>query len=170
MEETSTGLTEDKAVSRRKFFYFLGWGVMCLFFTAVAGSIAKFFFPRLLYEPPMRYKIGFLSDYTLGVSEKLMSLRMIWIVREADQLYVIKAICTHLGCTPNWLASEGKFKCPCHGSGFTPDGVNIEGPAPRPLERIKVTMADDGQLTVDESIKYRGERGQWGKPGSFISV
>ena len=170
MEETRTKFIEDKAVGRRMLFYYLGWGVMCLFFTAVAGSIARFFFPRLLYEPPTRYKIGFLSEFTLGVSEKFMKIRRIWVVREGGQLYVIKAICTHLGCTPFWLASEGKFKCPCHGSGFTPDGVNIEGPAPRPLERVKVTMAEDGQLVVDESVKYRGERGQWGRPGSFISV
>ncbi|ODS31382.1 MAG: Rieske 2Fe-2S iron sulfur protein (cytochrome b6-F complex) [Candidatus Scalindua rubra] len=170
MEETGTRSIEDKDVSRRKVFYFLGWGVMCLFFSAIGLSIARFFFPRLLYEPPTKYKIGFLSEFTLGVSEKFMKIKRIWVVREEDKLYVIKAVCTHLGCTPFWLASEGKFKCPCHGSGFTPDGVNIEGPAPRPLERVKVAMAEDGQIIVDESVKYRGERGQWGRPGSFISV
>ena len=174
MDETGTRPIEvedeGEDVSRRKLFYFLGWGVMGVFFAAIGGSIARFFFPRLLYEPPTRYKIGFLDEFTLGVSEKFMKMRRIWVVREEGQLFVIKAICTHLGCTPFWLASEGKFKCPCHGSGFTPDGINIEGPAPRPLERVKVAYADDGQLIVDESVKFRGERGQWGKPGSFIST
>ena len=41
-----------------------------------------------------------------------------------------RAVCTHLGCTPNWLEAEQKFKCPCHGSGFYKDGINFEGPAP----------------------------------------
>jgi cytochrome b6-f complex iron-sulfur subunit len=170
MEDTKTRPIEDKVVSRRMVFYYLGWGVMGIFLTAVTGSIIRFFFPRLLYEPPTKYKIGFMSEYTLGISVKFKKLKRIWIVREVDKLYVIKAKCTHLGCTPNWLASEGKFKCPCHGSGFTPDGVNIEGPAPRPLERLKVVLADDGQVLVDESIRFRGERGEWGRPGAFILV
>ena len=85
-------------------------------------------------------------------------------------MYVIEAKCTHLGCTPNWLAAEGKFKCPCHGSGFTPDGFNIEGPAPRPLERFKVALDENGQIIVDEGIRFRGERGEWDKQGAFLKV
>ncbi len=167
-EEVEASSITNKTVSRRMLFYYLGWGVLGIFLSAVAGSTIRFFFPRFLYEPPTKYKIGSLSDYTLGISIKFKKLKRIWIVREVDKLYVIQAKCTHLGCTPNWLASEGKFKCPCHGSGFTPDGVNIEGPAPRPLERVKVVLADDGQIMVDESIRFRGERGEWGKPGAFI--
>ncbi len=43
-------------------------------------------------------------------------------------IFVISAICTHLGCTPDWKPSENKFKCPCHGSGYDPEGINFEGP------------------------------------------
>jgi Rieske Fe-S protein len=36
-----------------------------------------------------------------------------------DHFFVaISAICTHLGCTPRYLATEDKYKCPCHGSGY----------------------------------------------------
>ena len=136
----------------------------------MVGAAIRFFFPRILYEPPTKYKVGFPFEYSVGVSERFKKQFRVWIVREVDKIYVIQAKCTHLGCTPNWLASEGKFKCPCHGSGFTPDGVNIEGPAPRPLERFKVVLADDGQIAVDESVRFRGERGEWGKPGAFILV
>lgn len=157
-------------IRRRKFMYFSGWGVMGLFFTAVLGSAVRFFFPRTLFEPPTKYKIGYLFEYAQGVSERFKKQHRIWIVREANKLYVIKAQCTHLGCTPNWLAAEGKFKCPCHGSGFTPDGINIEGPAPRPLERFKVALTEDGQIMVDESVKFRGERREWNKHGAFIEA
>jgi hypothetical protein len=58
------------------------------------------------------------------------------------------AVCTHLGCSPNWLPAENKFKCPCHGSGFYMSGVNFEGPAPRPLERARIVLADDGQILI----------------------
>jgi cytochrome b6-f complex iron-sulfur subunit len=166
-EETHT---EPKAVNRRRVLHLLGWGFMGVFMTTVVGSAIRFFFPRIIYEPPTKYKVGYPVEYTLGVSERFKKQFRVWIVREADRIYVVQAKCTHLGCTPNWLASEGKFKCPCHGSGFTPDGVNIEGPAPRPLERFKVALAEDGQISVDESIRFRGERDEWEKPGAFLSV
>ena len=166
-EETRTN---TKVVNRRRALYLLGWGFIGVYLAAVVVASARFFFPRILYEPPTKYKVGFPFEYSLGVSERFKKKFKIWIVREVDKIYVIQAKCTHLGCAPNWLASEGKFKCPCHGSGFTRDGVNIEGPAPRPLERFKVVLADDGQIAVDESVRFRGERGEWGKPGAFILV
>ncbi len=78
--------------------------------------------------------------------------------------------CPHLGCTPNWLEGEQKFKCPCHGSGFYKDGVNFEGPAPRPLERYAIRVADDGQLEVDKSQTFNEEKGQWSDSASYVTV
>ena len=75
-----------------------------------------------------------------------------------------------LGCTPNWLEGEQKFKCPCHGSGFYKDGINFEGPAPRPLERFAIKIADDGQVEIDKSKKFQQEMGQWKDPASFVKV
>lgn len=167
---TSEEKTLTEVVNRRKALYLLGWGFIGVFMASVVGAAIRFFFPRIIYEPPTKYKVGFPFEYSVGVSERFKKQFRVWIVREVDKIYVIQAKCTHLGCTPNWLASEGKFKCPCHGSGFTPDGVNIEGPAPRPLERFKVAIADDGQLSVDESVRFRGERSEWNKPGAFVSV
>jgi len=83
---------------------------------------------------------------------------------------VLKGVCTHLGCTPNWLDAEQKFKRPCHGSGFYKDGINFEGPAPRPLERYAIRRADDGQIEVDKSRIFQEEMGQWADPMSFIQV
>lgn len=162
--------TLTEVVNRRRALYLLGWGFIGVFMASVVGAAIRFFFPRIIYEPPTKYKVGFPFEYSVGVSERFKKQFRVWIVREVDKIYVVQAKCTHLGCTPNWLASEGKFKCPCHGSGFTPDGVNIEGPAPRPLERFKVAIADDGQLSVDESVRFRGERSEWNKPGAFVSV
>lgn len=167
LEATKNGET---ALNRRRFLYFTGWGFIGIFFIALVGGVLRFFFPRTIIEPATRYKIGYPSQYAPGVSERFKKQFRIWIVREADMLYVIEAKCTHLGCTPNWLASEGKFKCPCHGSGFTPDGINIEGPAPRPMERFKVALDSDGQIVVDAGVRFRGERDEWDKPGAFLKV
>ncbi|OQZ00847.1 MAG: Rieske (2Fe-2S) protein [Candidatus Brocadia sp. UTAMX2] len=161
---------DEIIVSRRRILLAAGWAGIGIFVTTLLSAIARFFFPRTIIEPPTRYKIGYPSQYSEGVSERFKKQFRIWIVREANRLYVIEAKCTHLGCTPNWLAAEGKFKCPCHGSGFTPDGINIEGPAPRPLERFKVALDADGQIIVDEAIRFRGERGEWEKAGAFLKA
>ena len=41
--------------------------------------------------------------------------------QQASGFYALLVTCTHLGCTPNYLSAESKFKCPCHGSGFRAD-------------------------------------------------
>lgn len=47
--------------------------------------------------------------------------------------YILSPICTHLGCHVNWVPSANQFHCPCHGSVYTIDGLNVSGPAPLPL-------------------------------------
>ena len=93
------------------------------------------------------------------MSEKYKQEYRVWIVREEEGIYAVFAKCTHLGCTPRWLGTENKFKCPCHGSGFYKDGLNFEGPAPRPLDRFEIRLADDGQLVVDKSRTFRMKAG-----------
>jgi len=80
------------------------------------------------------------------------------VVRNTEGIFVIYAVCTHLGCTPDWKAAENKFKCPCHGSGYDSEGVNFEGPAPRPMDRAHVDTTPDGQIEVDVSRLYRCPR------------
>jgi hypothetical protein len=47
-------------------------------------------------------------------------------------------------------------------------GINFEGPTPRPLERVLITLGDDGELVVDKAIRYRYELGQWSDPHAFV--
>jgi len=63
---------------------------------------------------------------------------------------VASAVCTHLGCTVGYFQNDARFHCPCHGSVFGADGAVAHGPAPRPLEWFEVTLARDGQLSVDK--------------------
>ena len=135
----------------------------------------RFMFPNVLVEPPTTFRVGFPSDYAAGQVETRYKARHgVWIVRHSyegqAQIYVLNAVCTHLGCTPNWLETEQKFKCPCHGSGFYKDGIHFEGPAPRPLERYAIRIAEDGQMEVDKSRKFQEELGEWDDPDCFVSV
>ena len=146
--------------SRRDFFTRLAWGCFGIFTGFSLLGFLRSAFPRVLFQPPATFKAGLPSDYAVGeVSEKFKQEQRVWIVREEEGIYAIFAKCTHLGCTPRWLAAENKFKCPCHGSGFYKSGLNFEGPAPRPLDRLKVTVGEDGQLVIDKSKILRMEAG-----------
>lgn len=135
----------------------------------------KFMFPNVLREPPSKFKVGLPDEFPPGqVNTKFKAQFAVWIANgEYDgqqQIYALKSVCTHLGCTPNWLEAEQKFKCPCHGSGFYKDGINFEGPAPRPLERYAIRIAEDGQLEIDKNRLFFEEKGDWSDPACFIPV
>ncbi len=161
----------DNLYSRRDFFSFAGWAS----FMGALGLSSVYFlrllFPRVLFEPSPIFKAGKPSDYTVGdVSTKWVKDQRVWIVRDEEGIYVIFALCTHLGCTPRWLKTESKYKCPCHGSGFTKIGVNFEGPAPRALERLKITLGPDGQIEIDKSKKFLYEKDEWTKPEAKLLI
>jgi cytochrome b6-f complex iron-sulfur subunit len=156
---------------------FLGIG-----FTALTGTLglwtlgfARFMFPNILTEPPSRFKVGPPDAYPPGyVEDKFKAQFGVWVVnaeyKGQQQIFALRTVCTHLGCTPNWLEAEQKFKCPCHGSGFYKDGINFEGPAPRPLERYAIRIADDGQLEIDKGRMFQEELGAWADAASFVPV
>jgi cytochrome b6-f complex iron-sulfur subunit len=153
----------------------LAWGAFSAASAAALAATGRFMFPNVLNEPPQQFKAGFPNEYGTGVDERWKEKFGVWIVRtdqdidqKASGFYALSVTCTHLGCTPNYLAAEAKFKCPCHGSGFRITGVNFEGPAPRPLERVRIALADDGQILVDKSRKFQRELGQWTDPDSFL--
>jgi cytochrome b6-f complex iron-sulfur subunit len=165
----------------------LAWGALLSPFmaawAAVAGiggiwtlGVARFMFPNVLVEPPSKFKVGPLSDYPLNtVSNKWKDQFGIWVVHTdqyegRNMIFALASVCTHLGCTPNWLDGEQKFKCPCHGSGFYMTGINFEGPAPRPLERMGLRIAEDGMLEVNKSVKFQEEMGQWTDTTSYVEV
>ncbi len=163
---------EGGITTRRGFFSWLtlAWLSFAGASTAALAAFGRFLFPNVLFEPPQSFKIGFPDDYDLGVDERWKDKFSIWIVKERTQMYALFSVCTHLGCTPNWLSGEAKFKCPCHGSGFYATGIHFEGPAPRPLERARIVLAEDGQILVDKTQKYQWEKGQWENPESYMKL
>jgi cytochrome b6-f complex iron-sulfur subunit len=159
--------------TRRSFlltWFGIAWVSFTLSMIAMLLGTVRFLFPNVLSEPPSKFKVGDPKQYEEGKVVERFKPQGAWIVRNEGTIYALSTTCTHLGCTPNWLEREEKFKCPCHGSGFHITGINFEGPAPRPLERWAVSIADDGQLLVDKSRKFQQELGQWTNPDSFVKV
>ena len=172
--------SKDEVFERRVFI--LGMSFLAIGFVGLATTFAlwtlgtvRFMFPNILREPPSRFSVGTTDKFPPGqVEERFKAQFGVWIVNAEyngqQQIVALKSVCTHLGCTPNWLEAEQKFKCPCHGSGFYKDGINFEGPAPRPLERYAINIASDGSIEVDKSKTFQEEMGAWNDPASYIPV
>jgi cytochrome b6-f complex iron-sulfur subunit len=161
----------------RRVWLGLAWGAFSAASAAALAATGRFMFPNVLNEPPQQFKAGFPNEYGQGVDERWKEKFGVWIVRVPDDIaahaagfYALLTTCTHLGCTPNYLSAESKFKCPCHGSGFRTTGINFEGPAPRPLERARIVLADDGQILIDKSRHFQYELGQWTDAEAFLKA
>src|ERR1700752_4919948 len=161
------------SMPRRSFLSWmtLAWAAFTASMLAAATATTRFMFPNVLFEPPPTFKAGLPNEIQVGQGDERFKQRFaVWLVRDPEGIYALSTVCTHLGCTPNWLEAEQKFKCPCHGSGYHKDGVNFEGPTPRPLERFAISLADDGQILVDKSRKFQSEKGEWSNPASFLKL
>jgi cytochrome b6-f complex iron-sulfur subunit len=165
MPENEKGLTRKEFIN----WFWVGWATFGVVLGAMGTLLVRFLFPNVLFEKPMSFRAGKPDEYGLGVDERFKDTQNVWIVKSPEGFYVLSTVCTHLGCTPNWLSSEKKFKCPCHGSGFRETGLNFEGPAPRPLERYALSLDESGNIRIDKSRKIRDVQ-QWNDPDFLLKV
>jgi cytochrome b6-f complex iron-sulfur subunit len=130
---------------------------------AQAGIVVRSLVPNVTYAPPKAVKVGRAESFADGLT--FVPDRRVFIVRDGKRFRAVSAVCTHLGCTVRPEAIEEAdpsdpdrrrmlqtytFACPCHGSRYRADGVNLSGPAPGPLAAYRLSLApDDGQLVVD---------------------
>ena len=122
-------------VSRRGFLSVLGAGRGASSRAAAwrwLGAMVRFMFPNVLYEPPQEFKAGFPSRV-----RRRRGGRALQGLATACGSCASRPVSTRSrrpartsGCTPNWLAAEEKFKCPCHGSGFIKSGHQRRGARP----------------------------------------
>ena len=72
----------------------------------------------------------------------------VFLVWDGDKtVHALSATCTHLGCQVRWDAKATSFRCPCHGGVFDAQGNVVEGPPPRPLDRVEARL-DGAEGTV----------------------
>jgi menaquinol-cytochrome c reductase iron-sulfur subunit len=149
--------------NRREFLIKAGIGAGVCALAAQGAASLRSLVPNVSYDAPTTVKIGDPRDFPEGM--RFLPDQRLFIFREGRIFHAISAVCTHLGCTvraealsaPETTTLEGqplrvthRFLCPCHGSKYSGDGGNLEGPAPRPLSWYHLSLSpDDGQLTVD---------------------
>jgi cytochrome b6-f complex iron-sulfur subunit len=157
------GAPPEGQYTRRDFLVLLGWGWLSAALGGFSLSLVRYLFPNMLYEPNPTFKAGKPDEYPLDQGKDTVSLRWqtsqrVWVVTRQNGIYAFEAKCTHLGCTPRWVPDSvddqgrmGRFQCPCHGSNFNIDGDVIAGPAPVPLYRMGISLAQDGQIVIDKA-------------------
>ncbi len=127
-----------------------GLGALCAGIGVSLAAVFRFLTPSVYYEPPQTFKIGDPADFPYG-PPTFLSEEKIYVFRDRQKGFAVaSAVCTHLGCTIGYFPSDARFHCPCHGSVFAADGTVQHGPAPRPLQWFEVTLARDGQLSVNK--------------------
>ena len=142
---------EPDEENRRDFFGRVGLAACAV---AAAGSgiaTLDFLKPKVLFEPPTRFRAGSPIDYPEGVV-RLNKQQKAYVLGAAGGVYALSAVCTHLGCITRFLSDERCIACPCHGSRFDLEGNVTHGPAPRPLPWLEVSVDQGGTLIVDTSV------------------
>src|SRR5262249_44325389 len=99
-------------------WFAIAWTALAASSIGMLLGTVRFMCPNVLVEAPSKFKAGFPDQYEDGKVVERFKDQNSWIVRNEGIMYALSTTCTHLGCTPNWLEREQKFKCPCHGSGF----------------------------------------------------
>jgi menaquinol-cytochrome c reductase iron-sulfur subunit len=153
-------MTESR---RRDFLTKLGIGAGVAGLATQGAASLRSLVPNVSYDAPTTVKLGQPAEFPDGL--KFLPDERLFVFRQGNVFHAVSAVCTHLGCTVRAealpqpeernvggasLRLTHRFLCPCHGSKYGGDGVNVSGPAPRPLAWYHLGIAtDDGQLVVD---------------------
>jgi menaquinol-cytochrome c reductase iron-sulfur subunit len=130
--------------------------------SALSGLLIGFPAVRAFLSPAFRpppakqwIKLGEAEQIEMGVPTRVdfsetvqdawienRALRGVWIYTEdGEHFTVYNGQCTHLGCSYAFEKDAHRFHCPCHHGVFDlKTGVVIDGPPPRPLDRLEVKV------------------------------
>ncbi len=145
-------MNEPEKIHRRDFLGRSAVGMFLLAACTATFGLVRLLKPSVFPDPMRRFKIGNPDSIPLGETKEIPEMNVV-VVHDQQGFYAISKVCTHLGCVVQ-PTSEG-FVCPCHGSRFSSDGKVMAGPAPRPLDWIKIEQAPDGSLVGDAGVSVR---------------
>jgi cytochrome b6-f complex iron-sulfur subunit len=185
--ESTRGRMRARAETTRRQFLMIMGGLAAAG-ASLFGSIEtlKFLFPQASGNAPALFKTSFTFDQLTGgmvngkpvtpVNVLSETAKRVTVVLDDAGIYAVYLVCTHLGCTPNYVtdvttgsgvaASTAEARgaraadqrlpngwaCPCHGSRYFIDSTNFYGPAPRPMDWVSISVTPDGFFAVDRSV------------------
>jgi cytochrome b6-f complex iron-sulfur subunit len=182
--DTPRGRMRSRVETTRRQFLLLVGSVGALGATLFGGiELLKFMFPAATLESPPQFKTGFtVSDLTGGGTLKINVIsdtaNRVTVVLDSTGIYAVYLVCTHLGCTPNYvsdvtsgtgvadssetvarhytaeggaISTRNGWACPCHGSRYYIDSTNFYGPAPRPMDWVDIQVTPDQHFVVNRA-------------------
>lgn len=164
---------EAREVNRRTFLAYTV-GAFTAFIGAVLGLPALSFLaaPLARKEVPNWVSLGKVDTFKVG-EPRLVSIsitkqdgwrritesRACWVLKGEDgEFTAFNGRCTHLGCLVSWLPDQQVFKSPCHGGIFAPDGTVLDGPPPRPLDRLETHVDGDDLYVLYQDFRLGVEQ------------
>lgn len=159
----------SQRVSRRSFLTW-GWAAFAAAIAAAAVATFRMLFPNVFQQPPtsVEFEAGRVNEVQVGTVDLRFIQNKIWLIRDPGRIFALVAECTNDMCTPDWKPDDEFFECPCCGSTYSREGLNIDGPAPRALERAAIRLSSDGQILVDKSRRFLYEKNEWNNPGAYL--
>ena len=140
------------AISRRDFCVAAGLAACAVAAGGAGVVLIDFLRPRVLFEPPTAFSAG--PPDAIGVGSVVTDVeRSVYVIRLEEGFRALSAVCTHLGCITRFQPERNNIACPCHGSQFTLAGEVVEGPAPRPLRWLQMSLSEKGELIVDTAVE-----------------
>lgn len=159
--------------TRQAVLAWAGWGTMALVGLQAVVAFIFFFWPRKLGTFGSTLSAGNAADYKVGDVKYFVDGKF-YLVRLQEGFMALYQKCPHVGCTVPWRPDfefsyaggtvKGLFRCPCHGSTYLPNGQIIFGPAPRPMDYMRIT-GDGGRLMVNTGAIRR--RDAWDPSQAF---
>ena len=80
--------------------------------------------------------------------------REVILARYEQSVYAFALSCPHQKTPLRWQEAEHRFQCPKHKSTFQPDGVFVDGRAPRSMDRYRI-QREAANVVVDLGKLYR---------------
>jgi cytochrome b6-f complex iron-sulfur subunit len=134
--------------NRRDFLRWTVVGASTFFLAEAAAGFVAFFWPNKIGAFGSEITVPAASLPAVGADPIVDRDGKFWLINNEDGALAIYWKCVHLGCTVPWLPNAKTFTCPCHGSIYDRQGVRIAGPAPRPLDIMRLKV-DGSTVTVD---------------------
>lgn len=157
--------------TRRGMLAFTGWFTMAIVGLQAAVAFVFFFWPRKTGAFGTIINAGKVGDYKVGDVKYFVDGKF-YLVRLEQGFMALYQKCPHLGCVVPWKAdhsfqgSKGWFVCPCHGSTYQATGQIVYGPAPRPMDYMKIQFKGD-QLSVNTGVILK--RDEWAPAQAVIA-
>jgi cytochrome b6-f complex iron-sulfur subunit len=160
-------------VSRRSLLLVTFWLGFLGGLLALAATMIDMLYPRGVTGFGGVVSPGTTDQFPPGTKKQIVEGKF-WLVNlTAEQggpgFLALWQKCPHLGCTVPWrdnftftdpatgVSKRGWFRCPCHGSTYNDAGVRVFGPAPRPMDRMDLTIDPASKrITVNTGKRTKG--------------